>query len=422
MFSRLAGFSRGLQATGAACVVLSHGGTRTSTADVGDGVLHEPTFKAASAVRKGQGLLRNLPPNSLERNTSDLSSLILLAGSSHRDLAMKISELIGVPVAKASVSRFSDGEVSIQVNDSLRGQDVFVVQTCAAPVNDSIIELLLTVSCARRSGAKRVIAVIPYFGYKHHRRGSVVSTTYHSRFLSSGAMDFAKMLQEMGVDRVISVDLQRPGQGQEACFFDTSVPLEVVLSNEAMVRHLVNEVKLADRIVVVSANTEGFKKARKFQVGLLNSTASSVQLATFVSRESTGSGPIDTTKLELLGDNLHIDGADVLIVDDMVDTAGTLAVLSRHMQAAGARNIYAVASHGVFTDQSMKLIEDCPVNRVFVTDSLPLPANVSNKVEQVSIARQLGHIILAEYFRTLSTTNEEKFLEDEWAEGEEGYE
>jgi ribose-phosphate pyrophosphokinase len=101
------------------------------------------------------------------------------------------------------------------------------VQPCAAPVGDSIMELLLTISCARRAGASKISAVIPYFGYKHHRRGSSISQKQlHSRFLTSGAMDFAKMLEVVGVDTVLAVDLQRPGQGHEACFFDTDIPLE----------------------------------------------------------------------------------------------------------------------------------------------------------------------------------------------------
>jgi len=374
-------------------------------------VLHQPTFGAASTVRKGKSSKSEVPPYPI-REVSDLSSLILLTGTSHQSLSKQVSDLIGVPVANSQISRFPDGEVSVQVNDSLRGNDVFILQSCAAPVNDSIMELLLTVSCARRAGAKRVIAIIPYFGYKHHRRGSALSTKYQSRFLSSGAMDFAKMLQEMGVDRVISVDLQRPGQGQEACFFDTGVPLEVVLSESEMVNHIVSKVKLANRVVVVSPNTEGFKKARKFQTGLhkhLSSSGSIIQLATFIS-SNTGSGPTDTTKLELLGENVNLSGADVIIVDDMVDTAGTLGDISMLMKKNGALNIYVAASHGLFTENSMDIIEKSPVTKVFVTDSLPLPVHVSNKVEQVSIARQLGHIILAEYFRTLSTAKEEQFL------------
>ena len=136
--------------------------------------------------------------------------MVLISGSAHPELAKEISSIIGVPLADAEIKRFSDGEVSVQINHNLRGKDVFVIQPCAAPVNDSIMELLLTVSCVRRSSARRVIAVIPYFGYKHHRRGAPISTKHNSRFLFSSSMAFAKMLQEMGVDRVIAVDLQVP--------------------------------------------------------------------------------------------------------------------------------------------------------------------------------------------------------------------
>ena len=132
----------------------------------------------------------------------------------------------------------------MKVNSQLRGKDVFIVQSCAAPVNDSIMELLLTVSCARRAGASRIIAVIPYFGYKHHRRWSPISSRKNSRFLSSGAMDFAHMLQEMGVDRVVAVDLQRSGQGHEACFFDNQVPLETIVTNDLFVDYIATNLSL----------------------------------------------------------------------------------------------------------------------------------------------------------------------------------
>lgn len=111
-----------------------------------------------------------------------------------------------------NVTRFSDGEISIEINESIRGKDCFIIQTCAEPVNDNILELLLTITAARRSGAAKVTAVIPYFGYVHNRRGLPISTTYHSRFLWSASADFAKMLQTLGADKVISVDLQKAGQ------------------------------------------------------------------------------------------------------------------------------------------------------------------------------------------------------------------
>jgi hypothetical protein len=133
-----------------------------------------------------------------KHDSPNLSNMSLISGTAHRQLAEEVSREMKLPLSQASLQRFADGEVSIQIIDNIRGQDVFIIQPCAAPVNDSIVELLLTVSCARRSGARRVIAVIPYFGYKHHRRGNAISTKHNSRFLWSGAGDFALMLQELG--------------------------------------------------------------------------------------------------------------------------------------------------------------------------------------------------------------------------------
>jgi ribose-phosphate pyrophosphokinase len=199
------------------------------------------------------------------------------------------------------------------------GKDVFIVQTCAAPVNDNVMELLLTVTAARRAGASTVTTVIPYFGYKYHRRGLPISTTYHSRFLWSAAGDLAKMLHAVGVDGVISVDLQRPGQGHEACFFDSSIPVETVSANDVFVDYFKTKVNPPlKKVVVVSANTECVKKARKFQRKLKNVLGiDEVDYAVFM-REG-GAQYESTTAVtrgsELLGD---VQGADVIIIDDIV--------------------------------------------------------------------------------------------------------
>lgn len=330
---------------------------------------------------------------------SDLADLCLVAGHGHRALTEEVALLIGVPVAATTFKSFSDGECFVQFDENIRGRDVFVLQSCAQPVNDTVMELLLTVSCARRAGARRVVAVVPYFGYKHHRRSAQISTKHQSRFLSSAAVDFAKMLQEMGVDRVIAVDLQRPGQGQEACFFDNSVPLEVIITMDLLVKHFVENVPLQN-VVVVTPNAECFKKARKFQLELEEGIGQQVKLAAFFPQD-TGSGPVkNKDAVELLPRDINIDGADVIIVDDMIDTAGTLASLSNKLGAAGARNVYVAASHGLFTSSSMKLIQDNAVlKKVVVTDSLPLKDGSSEKVVQVGIAPMLANVIQAEYFR-----------------------
>lgn len=267
--------------------------TTEDKAASGDYVIHAPSFGAVN--------VRSQPKKSHQLPKITLDSLTLISGTAHRDLAESISKEIGVPLCQASVSRFADGEVSVTINDNIRGQDVFIVQTCAAPVNDSIVELLLTVSCARRANVRRITAVIPYFGYKHHRRGNAISTKHHSRFLWSGAGDFAAMLQEMGVDRVITVDLQRPGQGLEASFFDNTVPLETILTTEIFINKLLHEQKLVEPVTVVAPNAECYSKARKFQSLLQKNLASEVKLLTFFSPDG-GSGPIDVSQLKLLSD------------------------------------------------------------------------------------------------------------------------
>lgn len=293
--------------------VLALGSALSSTYVAASDSQKLPSFGQTINVKRNFQKIKNAANN----NKLSLDSLILISGSSHRKLSEEISALVDVPLLDATVARFADGEVSVQFNEGIRGKNAFIVQSCAAPVNDSVVELLLTVSCARRSGARRVIAVIPYFGYKHHRRSLVSSTKHHSRYLTSAAMDFAKMLQEMGVDRVIAVDLQRPGQGDEACFFDNNVPLETVMTIglifprniimiikcrilDHMVTYFVNNVSLEDPITVVTPNAEGARKARLFQLGLQKAFDTEVQLAVFTSRES-GSGPTDTNNLEMLG-------------------------------------------------------------------------------------------------------------------------
>lgn len=233
----------------------------------------------------------------------------------------------------AVVGRFADGECKIEVDQNIRGKDVYIIQSCIAPVNDSAMELLLLVSCAKRSGAKRVNAVVPYFGYKHHRRGSPISTGLSSRFLWSAAADFAKMLEVVGADRVISgertslkspttttttmqltpldflvvgstVDLQRPGQGHEACFFPSVVPVETIITVDQLAEHYSKMRPYNGPIVVISPNPECIKKAQKFQKTLEQIYApqgGDVTLAAFV-QGGYESGWLDPKLSNLFGD------------------------------------------------------------------------------------------------------------------------
>jgi hypothetical protein len=258
----------------------------------GENVIHTPSFGHTNTRKSFKHHLPNVT----------LDTITLIAGSAHRSLAEKVSEEIGVPLCKAKVSRFADGEVSVQIDENIRGSDVFIIQTCAAPVNDSIMELLLTISCARRANVQKITAIIPYFGYKHHRRGNSISTKHSSRFLWSGAGDFAAMLQEMGVDRVITVDLQRPGQGLEACFFDNVVPVESIVSTDIFIDYLTQEIPIDQPITVVAPNAECYIKARKYQ-NLLQKTGRDVKLVPLFASDSS-SGPTDVSGLNTLSNQV----------------------------------------------------------------------------------------------------------------------
>ena len=351
----------------------------------------------------------------------ETSNLVILSGTANRQLSEDVAKLLHSRLLDVTTRRFSDGEINCVINESIRGKDVFIVQTCAAPVNDNIMELLLTVAAARRAGAHNVTTVIPYFGYKYHRRGMPISTTYSSRFLWSAASDLAKMLQTVGVDNVVSVDLQRPGQGHEATFFPETIPVETINTSDIFADYFTHQIDppLA-KVVVVSANSQCVKKARKFQRKLKQASGlDEVDYAVFIGDATQKPSPHD-----LLGD---VSGADVIIIDDIVgktfmftrkyfhfsfltfifvhpfviaifltDTAAQLSVLCRRIKREGAGRVFICASHGLFTEKAMDLIDLSPVDKVVVTDSVPLPEKCSTKIAQVSIAPLLARVIETE--------------------------
>lgn len=290
-------------------------------------------------------------------------NIVILSGSSNPILSSRIVDHLGTSITHMDVHRFSDGEVSCVINESIRGKDVFLIQTCGAPVNDNIMELLLTVTAARRSGANRIVAVVPYFGYKYHKRGLPISSLSHSRFLWSASNDLAKMLQAVGVDAVLSVDLERPGQGHEACFFDCSIPVETLTSVNMYVQthtcmhthsiyslsrthhihtrthtcrfvnYFKNNVTLNNKVIVVSPNTECVKRAKKFQKKLKQVTGKDILYGAFISHSTVEMGKKRMKDNEVIfGD---VAGADVIIIDDIVETGATLNTLCRALKKKG---------------------------------------------------------------------------------------
>mmetsp|Transcript_4617 Transcript_4617/g.7052 ORF Transcript_4617/g.7052 Transcript_4617/m.7052 type:complete len:377 (+) Transcript_4617:39-1169(+) len=351
---------------------------------------------AATALLTSQSMQTSMAPK-----TPDIrDDVVLIAGTGNKKLASSIADELGINLAKMKLKRFSDGEVSFRAMESLRGKDVFIVQPCAAPVNDNMMELLLMISCAKRCGAMRVTAVVPYFGYKYHRRGEPISTTNQSRFLWSAAGDFSKMMNVMGVDRVIAVDLHRPGQGQETCFFDTTIPVETVSSSDLTIQYIHEHVELSEKVSIVATSPDFIKKARKYQIGLQSAPGvKEVSIAAFFRRSDDANVKTPRNVTRLLG---NVAGSDVIVVDDVVDT-GTLSSVCHRLAMEGAKKVYICASHGHFTEKSMELIGLSPVEKVIVTDSLPLPPNACEKIVQVSVASQLAELIETEYSASLAS-------------------
>ena len=324
-----------------------------------------------------------------EDNGEGLNALVM-AGSGNKKLANKVCEILNVKPADMKLKRFSDGEVSMKMFNSMRGKDVFIIQSCAAPVNDNMMELLLMISCARRCGARRVIAVVPYFGYKYHRRGETMSTKNQSRFLWSASSDFFKMMTVMGADKVLSVDLHRPGQGQETSYSGELIPVETISSHDLMIDYIKANIKLSPEVTVVAATSEYLKKARIFQKELQSMKGvETVGLAAFL-RKSDSFEVRRRTVSRLLGE---VKGTDVVVIDGMVETAGSLSALCQVLAKEEAKDIYLCAPHGLFTGNSMELVRLSPVKKVIVTDSLPMPEDVSDKIVQVSVAKYIAKII-----------------------------
>lgn len=246
------------------------------------------------------------------------------------------------------------------------------------------------ISCARRCGARRVIAVVPYFGYKYHRRGETMSTKNQSRFLWSHSSDFFKMMAVMGADKVLSVDLHRPGQGQETSYSGELIPVETISSHELMIDYIKENVQLSPNVTVVAATSEYLKKARIFQKGLKGMKGvETVGLAAFL-RKSDSFEVRRRTVSRLLGE---VKGTDVIVIDGMVETAGSLSALCQVLAKEEVNDIYLCAPHALFTGDSMELVRLSPVKKVIVTDSLPMHEDMSDKIVQVSMAPYIAKII-----------------------------
>ena len=303
-------------------------------------------------------------------------NFIVFAGNSNPELTQKILASLKQPLGKAVIGRFNDGEIKIQINESVRNKHVFLIQsTCksqAGSANDNIMELFLMARALRRASVGKITAVIPYYGYGRQDRKA------ESRAPISAA-DIAMLLESSGLDRVVSVDLHA---GQIQGFFQ-NIPVDNLYASNLMAPYFA-QLRLK-KPVVVSPDAGGTARAKKFRDRLLKYGVNA-DLAIIVKQRSK---PGEVAKASLIGD---VTGREAIIVDDICDTGGTLAKAAEELKKFGATKVYASITHPVFSNNAIEKLESSEFEEILVTDSIPLTA-ASKKIKQISIAPLLADVI-----------------------------
>ncbi len=294
--------------------------------------------------------------------------LMIFSGRSCPELGRQIAGHLGIGLGKVDLKTFSNGELYVRYEESVRGCDAFVVQTCSEPINDNIMEMLLMIDALERASAKRISAVIPYYGYSRQDKKTLAREPISARVI-------ADLLAVAGADRILTMDLHA---GQVQGFFSgpmdhlTAVPL---LASYISRQHF-------QELVIVSPDAGRVKMANKYTEHL------GVPMAILHKRRP---GHNKAEVLHVIGE---VEGKTAVLVDDMIDTAGTLATSSEALMKAGAAEVYACATHGIFSGPARERLDASPLKKVVVTNTLPIPEErLSGKVEVLSIASIFANTI-----------------------------
>ena len=299
----------------------------------------------------------------------DESRLKIFSGTAHPALAQEICDYIGVPLGKATCGRFNNGEIQVMINESVRGKDVFVIQPTGAPVNDNLMEMLIMVDALKRASARHITVVVPYYGYARQDRKTRGREPITSKLV-------ADLMSKAGVTRVVTMDLHA---GQIQGFFD--VPVDHLASASLLAGYVME--KHLDNLTVVSPDLGGVTRARD----LADRVGAPIAII-----EKKRPEPGVAKVMNIIG---SVEGRNCVLVDDMVDTAGSLCEGAKALMEAGAKAVYATVCHPVLTDPATERIKDSVIKELIVTNSLPLEDyKVQEKVKVVSIAPLLGEAIM----------------------------
>ena len=296
-----------------------------------------------------------------------IKSLTIFSGNGNRELADAICGCVEVRPGQAEVTTFSDGEVFVEIGENVRGVNCFVVQSTCSPANNNLMELLIMIDALKRASAGSIVAVLPYFGYARQDRKVKPRTPISAKLV-------ADLITTAGADRVLTVDLHA---GQIQGFFN--IPVDHLYAMPVMIDHL-RQHHLGKDTVIVSPDAGGVERARAYSKRL-NATLAIIDKR----REKANVSEV----MNIIGD---VRGKDAILVDDIIDTAGTLTHAAKALADAGARSVKACCTHAVLSGPAIERIERSPLAELIVTDTIPLrpEAKASGKIRQLSVARLLG--------------------------------
>ena len=300
-----------------------------------------------------------------------MQQMQIFSGNSNLAFAQRVCKEAGITLGQCELTRFADGEVQVEIHESVRGNDVFVVQSCCPPVNENYMELFMVLDALRRASANSITAVIPYYGYARQDRKVAPRAPISAKCV-------ADLITVSGANRVVTVDLH---SSQIQGFFNC--PVDHLYAIPTLAREWRARVGYGDNYVVVSPDAGGVERVRAFAKRI------DASIAIIDKRRS---GPNEAKALHLIGD---VDGKNAIIVDDMIDTAGTLVQAVDSLLSNGAKKVSAVATHPVFSGPAISRLKESGLDRVWVSDSIPLrpEALQVGKIEVVSVAPVVAEAI-----------------------------
>ena len=294
----------------------------------------------------------------------------LLTGNSNKVLSKNIAKYLKTKLVNSSIRKFADGEIYIEINENIRGNSIFIVQSISSPANDNLMELLLSIDALKRSSAKNITAVIPYFGYARQDRKVVPRTSISAKLVSN-------LITKAGADRVVTVDLHA---GQIQGFFD--IPVDNLFSTPIFARHARKKIK-SKKVICVAPDVGGTERARALGK-LLN-----VGLAIVDKRRPK---PGQSQVMNVIGD---VKGQTCIIVDDIIDSGGTIVNAAKALKSRGAKDVYVYITHGVLSGDAVKKIKNSVIKNLVITDTIDNSEKTKNvkNIEVLPISALMGEAI-----------------------------